>query len=46
MAMVIRDVCPRGLSPTYKKTDHIYNGKQNHEDVSAVQPPGLPWAST
>jgi insertion element IS1 protein InsB len=28
--MVIRDVCPRCKSPTYKKNGHIHNGKQNH----------------
>jgi len=29
--MVIRDVCPRCKSPTYKKNGHIHNGKQNHQ---------------
>jgi insertion element IS1 protein InsB len=28
--MVIRDVCPRCQSPTFKKNGHIHNGKQNH----------------
>ena len=29
-AMVIRDVCPRCQSPTYKKNGHIHHGKQHH----------------
>jgi IS1 family transposase len=28
--MIIREVCPRCLSPKYKKNGHIHNGKQNH----------------
>jgi insertion element IS1 protein InsB len=28
--MVIRDVCPRCQSPTFKKNGQIHNGKQNH----------------
>ena len=31
MGMIIRDVCPRCMSPTYKKNGHIHNGKQNHQ---------------
>ena len=31
MGMVIREVCPRCKSPTYKKNGHIHNGKQNHQ---------------
>jgi insertion element IS1 protein InsB len=31
MGMVIRDVCPRCQSATYKKNGHIHNGKQNHQ---------------
>jgi len=30
MGMIIREVCPRCKSPTYKKNGHIHNGKQNH----------------
>jgi IS1 family transposase len=30
MGMIIREVCPRCLSPKYKKNGHIHNGKQNH----------------
>src|ERR1051326_7723991 len=29
-AMVMRDVCPRGKSPKYKKNGHIHNGKPHH----------------
>ena len=29
--MVIREVCPRCKSSTYKKNGHIHNGKQNHQ---------------
>jgi insertion element IS1 protein InsB len=28
--MVVRDVCPRCQSPTYKKNGHIHNGQQHH----------------
>jgi insertion element IS1 protein InsB len=28
--MVVRDVCPRCQSPTYKKNGQIHHGKQNH----------------
>ena len=31
MGMVIREVCPRCKSDTYKKNGHIRNGKQNHQ---------------
>src|ERR671915_47218 len=31
MGMVIREVCPRCKSSTYKKNGHIHNGKQNHQ---------------
>lgn len=31
MAMVIREVCPRCKSATYKKNGHIHNGKQHHQ---------------
>jgi insertion element IS1 protein InsB len=31
MGMVIREVCPRCKSATYKKNGHIHNGKQNHQ---------------
>ena len=31
MSMVIREVCPRCKSATYKKNGHIHNGKQNHQ---------------
>ena len=31
MGIVIRDVCPRCKSDTYKKNGHIHNGKQNHQ---------------
>ena len=31
MAMVIREVCPRCKSSTYKKNGHIHNGKQHHQ---------------
>jgi insertion element IS1 protein InsB len=31
MGMTIRDVCPRCMSPQYKKNGHIHNGKQNHQ---------------
>jgi insertion element IS1 protein InsB len=31
MGMIIRDVCPRCMSPKYKKHGHIHNGKQNHQ---------------
>jgi len=31
MGMVIRDVCPRCQSTTYKKNGHIRNGKQNYQ---------------
>jgi insertion element IS1 protein InsB len=31
MGMVIREVCPRCKSSTYKKNGHIRNGKQNHQ---------------
>ena len=28
--MIIRDACPQGKSPKYKKNGHIHNGKQHH----------------
>jgi hypothetical protein len=31
MGMIIRDVCPRDMSPKYKTNGHIHNGKQNHQ---------------
>lgn len=31
MGIIIRDVCPRCMSPKYKKNGHIHNGKQNHQ---------------
>jgi insertion element IS1 protein InsB len=31
MDMVIREVCPRCKSATFKKNGHIYNGKQNQQ---------------
>jgi transposase-like protein len=31
MGMIIREVCPRCKTATYKKNGHIHNGKQNHQ---------------
>ena len=36
--MIIRDVCPRGKSPKYKKNGHIHNGKQNHHCHACGRP--------